>query len=95
MREIGGGALARGRAEARNKRCLSHNGKLLIRFKSGRYSTVATVADPETSERGPRNMKYKLPCPAAIFFGPIITGRGVMAPLPPPLDPLLGQISNL
>ena len=34
-------------------------------------------------------MKYNT---AAIFFWPIFTGQGGgMAPLPPPLDPLLGE----
>ena len=45
------------------------------------------VADPETPEGGgPRNMKYKPPCAAAIFFWPIFyrPGGGAMAPLAPP-----------
>ena len=38
---------------------------------------VSTVADPETSERGgPRNMKYKPPRLAAIFFDLFVLGRG-------------------
>ena len=56
-------------------------------------SLVSAVADPGTSERGPRNMKYKLPHTAAIFFGLFLQARGGgMAPLPPPpppADPLL------
>ena len=51
------------------------------------------VADPETSERGgARNMKYKPPHAAAIYFMTIFyRQRGAaMAPLPPPpLDLLL------
>ena len=41
------------------------------------------VADPEYSERGPIDMKYKPPCLVAIFFMTIFYRRG-MAPLPPP-----------
>ena len=56
-----------------------------------------SVADPETSERGgPRNMKYKPLHAAAILFWPIFTGQGgAMAPLAPPLDPLLYLQLNL
>ena len=32
-----------------------------------RAGVVKAVADPETLERGPRNMKYKPPCSTAIF----------------------------
>ena len=48
------------------------------------------VADPETSERGARNMKYKPPHAAAIYFWPIFyrPERGAW-PLWPPKDPLL------
>ena len=52
-----------------------------------------TVADPETSEGGPRNMTYKPPHAAAIFFWPIFYRPGG-GPWPPwlPLDPLLVQV---
>ena len=55
------------------------------------------VADPETSEMGEgggaRNMKYKSLRMAAIFFITVfLQARGVMAPLAPPLDPLLVDI---
>ena len=41
-------------------------------------------ADPETSEGGPRNMKYKPPCAAAIFFWPIFYRPGGGGHAPPP-----------
>ena len=58
------------------------------------YTTVASSTSSGSrnfGEGGPRNMKYKPPHSAAIFFCPIFTGRGGggMAPLAPPLDPLL------
>ena len=58
-------------------------------------AVITTVADPETSEGGgPRNMKYKAPRTAAIFFWPIFYrpgGGGPWPPWPPPLDPLLNE----
>ena len=55
------------------------------------------VADPETSERGgPRNIKYKPPRIAAIFFLTYFyrPGGGAWPPWPPP-DPLLHGPYNL
>ena len=45
---------------------------------------VRSVADPETSERGPRNMKYKPLHSAAIFFAYFSKLGGGMVPLGPP-----------
>ena len=56
-----------------------------------------SVAYPETSERGgARNMKYKPPGTAAIFFYLFFTGRGGgwHGPLGSPLDPLLCMMSQ-
>ena len=44
-------------------------------------------------EGGPRNMKYKPPHLAAIFFWPIFTRHGLLAPTPL-LDPLLHKTPN-
>ena len=47
---------------------------------------MQAVADPETSEGGPRNMKYKLPPGGGhLSFGLFLQARGGgMAPLAPP-----------
>ena len=44
-------------------------------------------------EGGPRNMKYKPPCMAAIFFWPIFTGQGGgHGPLAQPPTPGLDRV---
>ena len=48
------------------------------------YTHISSVADPETLERGQRNMKYKPLCTAAIFFGLFFTGQGGHGPFDPP-----------
>ena len=52
-------------------------------FSHAKNTVLYTVADPETLERGPRNMKYKSPHSAAIFLGLFLLGRGGLAPPPP------------
>ena len=54
---------------------------------------MESVADPETWERGPRNMRYKPLSSAAIFLVLFLQGGGGgMAPCP--LDPLMGILAG-
>ena len=57
------------------------------------YGLLETVADPETSEGGQETWNISRRERQPSCFGLFFTGQGGggMAPLAPPLDPLLGN----